>query len=192
MKKYLGYLATALVAVVVSSCGRELVTAEKSPPAGMSSGASIAVMDAVKVNMSSKVTRSLTKQKDTALEKVQSDVENKRKDFEKREAELKSKQLVLGQDAFMKEAASFRNDLVEYDRATAQKVAGIEKAYVDALSKVQKDYLDGVVADIGRANGYDLVINAQTTILLNKALDITDEVIKALDAKVTDMKLRVN
>jgi Skp family chaperone for outer membrane proteins len=186
MKKYLGYLAAAVVAVAISSCTKEVVTADT----GDKSGAAIGVMDAARINSSAKVTKSLSKQKDAALEKVQGEVDKKRKDFESKETELKSKQLILGQEAFMKEASAFRNELIEYDRATAARVAAREKGYVEGLSKIQKDYLDDIVRKIGRAKGYDIVVNSQAAILLNADLDITDEVIKELDAKVSEIRLK--
>ncbi|MDR2098421.1 MAG: OmpH family outer membrane protein [Rickettsiales bacterium] len=186
MKKYWGWFAVAVVAVVISSCTKETLTAD----VGASAGANIGVMDAVRLNAGAKVTKSLARQKDAALEKIQSAVEKKRKDFEKKETELKGRQLALGQEAFMKEAAAFRTELMEYDRSTAAKVSAVEKGYVEALAKVQKDYLDDIVKKIGREKGYDLVINSQTAILLNADLDITDEVIRALDARVSEIQLK--
>ena len=154
-------------------------------------GLRVGVMDVMKINSDAAVMKSLNKQKDSALADIQKIVNAKRKDFEKREDELKTKQSLMDKEAFLKELQSFQKDVMDYDKQTEQKVAGIEKAYIEALKTIQKDYLDRIVRKIGAEKKYSLVLNSQTTIVLDKNLDITDSVIDALNEEVKEIKLNV-
>lgn len=141
------------------------------------------------------------------FEKREADLKSKAKDFEKREAALKTKASMLSDDAkkeFMGEVATFQKDVaeyeklynqfqrdvVEYDKSTALKVNAVEKAYMDAVLKVQKDYLDGIIKKIGKNKGLDLVFNSQATIVVNNDMDITDVVIDELNNQVVEIELK--
>lgn len=141
------------------------------------------------------------------FEKREADLKSKAKDFEKREATLKTKASMLSDDAkkeFMGEVATFQKDVaeyeklynqfqrdvVEYDKSTALKVNAVEKAYMDAVLKVQKDYLDGIIKKIGKNKGLDLVFNSQATIVVNNDMDITDVVIDELNNQVVEIELK--
>jgi outer membrane protein len=153
--------------------------------------ARVGVMDPMRINDEARVMKSLNGQKDGALKKIRSEVDAKRKDFEKKEQELSSKQALVTEEVFVKEATKFRADVMEYDRQTAARVGDVEKAYVEAVKKVQRDYLDGIARKIGKEKGFDVVINAQAAIILNSSLDITSEVIDELDSKVKEIELKV-
>lgn len=152
------------------------------------------VIDMNKISEKAKVMKSLNGQKDKLLKNIQTTVDTKRKDFEKREAELKTKSSMLSEDAkkdFMNEVATFQRDVMEYDKTTASKVSEIEKAYMEALAKIQKDYLDVVVKKIGKEKDLDLVFNSQAAVVINKDLDITDAVISELDKQISEIELKV-
>lgn len=151
----------------------------------------IGIIDIIKINEKSKVMISLNKQKDVQLANLQKEVNEKRKDFEKKEEELKAKQSLMDKEAFIKEIQSFQKEVMTYDKQTEQKVASVEKAYIEALKTIQNDYLNRIVKKIGMEKGFGLVINAQTAIILDKSLDITTDVIDMLNEEVTEIELKV-
>lgn len=157
---------------------------------GSASVNNIAVIDMLKINKDAKVMISLNKQKDAALDKIQKEVAEKRKTFEGKEDELKTKQSVMDKEAFIKEIQSFQSEVLNYDKQTEQKVAGVEKAYIEALKTIQDDYLYRIVNKIGKEKGYSLVLNAQTAIVLDKNLDITTDVIEALNDEIKEIELK--
>ncbi|MGN0929493.1 MAG: OmpH family outer membrane protein [Alphaproteobacteria bacterium] len=152
------------------------------------------VIDMTKISENTKVMKSLNGQKDKLLKDIKKSIDAKRKDFEKREAALKAKSAMLSEDGkkdFMNEVATFQRDVVEYDKLNETKVNEIEKAYIESLAKIQKDYLDPVVKKIGKEKGFDLVFNSQVAVIINKDLDITDTVISELDKQVSEIELKV-
>ncbi len=150
---------------------------------------SIGVIDITEINKDAKVMTSLNKQKDKKLEEIQKEVEKKKSELSKKEEELKGKQALMDKDAFAKEVRSFQMEIIAYEQGTEKKIAAIEKAYIEALQKIQKNYLNPIVKEIGKDRGFQLVINAQTAIVLDKKLEITEEVIDALNDQIREIKL---
>lgn len=150
---------------------------------------SIGVIDITEINKDAKVMKSLNNQKDKKLEEIQKEVEKKKSELSKKEEELKGKQALMDKDAFAKEVRSFQMEIIAYEQGTEKKIAAIEKAYIEALQKIQKNYLNPIVKEIGKDRGFQLVINAQTAIVLDKKLEITEEVIDALNDQIREIKL---
>ncbi len=153
-------------------------------------GMNIGIADVMKINKDAKVMISLNKQKDAKLASIQTEVNAKRKEFEKKEEELKNKQALMAKDAFVKEIQTFQADVLKYDKSTEQKVASVEKGYVEALKNLQKNYLDRIIQKVGQEKGFDLIINAQTAIAITSGLDITDDIIEALDDEIKEIELK--
>ncbi|MBR1545103.1 MAG: OmpH family outer membrane protein [Alphaproteobacteria bacterium] len=153
-------------------------------------GMRIGIADVVKINKDAKVMVSLNKQKDEKLASIQKEVNAKRKDFEKKEEELKNKQALMDKEAFIKELQSFQADVLKYDKSTEQKVSGVEKGYIDALKTLQKDYLDRIIKQVGKDKGFDLIINSQTAVAIIDGLDITDAIIDALNSEIKEIELK--
>ena len=165
----------------------------------------IGVVDISKIHREAAVMKSLNKQKDAAIEAIKKNVAEKRKEFEKRDADLKkqeeslrAKQSIMDRDAFMKEAENFRTaaqkfqtDLLDVDKNTEKKITAVEKAFTDAVRTIQDDYFDRIVRKIGAEKKFSLVINSQTAIVMDKNLDITTDVIDALNSDIKEMKLNI-
>ncbi len=153
-------------------------------------GMNVGIADVVKINKEAKVMISLNKQKDAKLEAIQKEVNSKRKDFEKKESELKAKQAVMDKEAFIKELQSFQGEVLKYDKSTEQKVAAVEKGFIEALKTLQKDYLDRIIKTVGKEKGFDLIVNSQTAVAISDNLDITDDIIKALNNEIKEIELK--
>lgn len=152
---------------------------------------SIGVVDLMRLNKESSVVKSLNKQKDAAIVKITEAVQTKRKELEKKENDLKSKQALMNKDAFIKEVQMFQQDMMKFDAGTQQKLSDVEKAYVTALQKIQRDYLDRIITKLGKEKKFSLVINGQAAVVLDSKLDITSEVIAALNDEVKEIKLDI-
>ena len=154
-------------------------------------GTSVGIADVMKINKDAKVMISLNKQKDAKLAAIQAEVNIKRKEFEGKEAELKNKQSLMDKEAFIKELQTFQASVLKYDKSTEQKVASIEKGYIEALKKIQKDYLDRIIKKVGKDKGFDLIVNSQTTVAISDNLDITDDIIEALNDEIKEIELKI-
>jgi len=191
MKKLL--LALAFAGAACS--GAPAMSASDPAPAaaGAGSGKSvfIGVFDLNRVNNDAKVMKSLSRQRDKELDKIKAELEDKRKEFEKREGDLRAKQVVMSADAFGRDVAQFQKEVREAEMALQKKGEAIERSFIEVLRKLQNDYMDGIYRQVGNRHGFDMLLTNQSAYLLNSKLDVTDEIIKTLDEKIKDMKFEV-
>ena len=59
-----------------------------------------------------------------------------------------------------------------------------------STSESFKNYLDRIIQKVGQEKGFDLIINAQTAIAITSGLDITDDIIEALDDEIKEIELK--
>jgi Skp family chaperone for outer membrane proteins len=187
MNKFFGRIVAGVLVAAISFYAADMAVAASDGAAKPSIG----VMDLGKINQDAKVMRSLSKQRDKALDGIKSEMEAKKKELDKKESDLKAKQVVMSQEAFAREVQAFQRDVREAEAALQRKGEGIEKIFVDALRKIQRDHLDGILKKVGEKHGYDVIISTQAAFVVNDSLDVTDDIIDELDKKISEMKLDV-
>ncbi|MBQ6012259.1 MAG: OmpH family outer membrane protein, partial [Alphaproteobacteria bacterium] len=79
----------------------------------------------------------------------------------------------------------------QFQRDLSENAQAIESAYQEALSTVQKKHLDPIIEGIIAKKKLDLVIDGRMarTGTNTNGLDITDEVVKALNKKISSVKM---
>ena len=85
---------------------------------------------------------------------------------------------------YQKRVSQFQRDLSENAQA-------IDAAYQEALSTIQKKHLDPIIEGVIAKKHLDLVIDGRMARVCKeiKGLDITDEVVKALNKKISSVKM---
>lgn len=116
-------------------------------------------------------------------------------DISKKEQGLRAKRQQLEQQRSSMQAADYEAQLAQLEKdfnalrkdATAKRKE-IEKAQNAGLEQIRKA-LDGVIRDVADKRGLTLIINRSAVVLGADDWDITNEVKKALDAKLPAVKL---
>ncbi|MCL2438890.1 MAG: OmpH family outer membrane protein [Alphaproteobacteria bacterium] len=150
----------------------------------------IGVVNSQKITENARVMKSINTQRDKLLDDLKASVEKKRKEFEAREGDLRTKRIALSPDAFQKEVAAFQKSVMDFDRSTQEREAAIRKGVFDAMKTVNEDHLEPIIREVGRKYGLDMVLSEAMTVLINNRLDLTDEVLKNLNDKIKDIKVR--
>jgi Skp family chaperone for outer membrane proteins len=107
-------------------------------------------------------------------------------DLQRMRAELQRQQTALSQSAFDVKAKAFQLHYQELDRSVQAKRQALQKAYNEAMLKVEKAALD-VIADLAKERGANLVLAKQATILQPAASDITTDVVARLDKSLASV-----
>lgn len=151
----------------------------------------IAIVSMDKIITDSKVLKDLQKQRTKYQDKLRKELEKTQKELEKEKADIEKSQDLLSQDALQRRVIDLQRRANEAQRALAEKAQAIEMSYQDAFSTVEKKYFDNVVEDIIKKQKISLVLNASVTRIGTGAgvTDITKDVIKALDKKVSSIKM---
>ena len=202
LKKYtkMGIIATAVILVAalgawaVSGLNKNVKLSRAlegvSTQAATASELRIAVISMDKIQMDAAALKDLHKQRANYEEKLKSKLEKEQKSIEKEKADIEKSQDVLSQEALQRRVVDYQRRVASLQRELAEKAQAIEASYQDALNTIQKKHLDPVIQGIIAKKNLSLVIDGRMARIGEAAnLDITDEVVKALNKKVSSVKM---
>lgn len=203
IKKYkkTGIIATSVVVValigifVISAFHKnvsvETAISEISETAVTGADLRIAVISMDKIQMESKVLEDLHKQRANFENKLKSRLEKEQKAIEKEKADIEKSQDMLSQEALQRRVADYQRRVNQFQRDLSETAQAIESSYQDALNTIQKKHLDPIIEGVIAKKNLSLVIDgrmARTGKDITN-LDITDDIINALNKKVSSVKM---
>ena len=202
LKKYtkMGIIATAVIIVAalgawaVSGLNKNVKLSRAlegvSTQAATASELRIAVISMDKIQMDAAALKDLHKQRANYENKLKSKLEKEQKSIEKEKADIEKSQDVLSQEALQRRVVDYQRRVASLQRDLAEKAQAIEASYQDALNTIQKKHLDPVIQGIIAKKNLSLVIDGRMARIGEAAnLDITDEVVNALNKKVSSVKM---
>ena len=98
---------------------------------------------------------------------------------------------VLSQDALQRRVVDYQKRVAALQRSLTERAQSIEESYQRALSEIQDKHLDPVIEGVIAKKNLSLVIDgrfARTGAKIEN-LDITDEIVSALNKKVSSVKM---
>ena len=133
----------------------------------------------------------MRKQKESYESKLRDELTRDQKALEKEKAEIEKSQDVLSREALQRRVVDYQNRVTKLQRDLTERAQSIEMAFQKALNEVQAKHLDPIIEGTINKKKLSLVIDGRFARTGADAanLDITDEVIKALDKKVTSVKM---
>lgn len=203
-KKYArtGIIAAAVVVVAalgiwaVSSVSRGTASVDqalKEVSAEAVSGADLrmAVIRMDAIQLEANALKDLRKQKETYEEKLRDELNREQKALEKEKAEIEKSQDVLSRDALQRRIVDYQNRVTGLQLSLTERAQNIDVAYQQALNDLQTKHLDPIIEGVIAKKNLSLVIDGRFARVGAKAenLDITDEVIKALNKKISSVKM---
>ena len=203
LKKYskMGIIAAAVIVVAILGIwgisamkrGVDTQTALKEVTENAVTGADlrIAVVSMDKIQTEATVLEDLHKQRANLENKLKSKLEKEQKAIEKEKADIEKSHDMLSQDALQIRVVEYQKRVNQFQRDLSENAQAIESAYQEALSTVQKKHLDPIIEGIIAKKKLDLVIDGRMarTGTNTNGLDITDEVVKALNKKISSVKM---
>ena len=146
-------------------------------------------MDAIQAE--SNVLKNLREQKEKYEKKLREDLTTQQKKLEKEKAEIEKSQDVLSQEALQRRVVDYQNKVTKLQRDLTERAQSVEASYQKALNEIQTKHLDPIVEGVINKKKLSLVIDGRMARIGANAtdLDITDEVVKALDKKVSKVKM---
>lgn len=151
---------------------------------------SIAVVDLQYLVSNSKAGTSIRNQLDKQRNSYRGQIEKQENDLRKAEKELADQQAKLSKDEFLKKRKVFQDKVVAAQRTVQERRMAFDKAYATSMEKL-REHIVKIVADMAGKNDISLVLNRQEVVLVDSKMDMTKDVLKALDAKVTSIPVSV-
>jgi outer membrane protein len=153
--------------------------------------AEIAVIDVEKIIKESKVMRYIQRNINDKQNQYQKEVESKQGKLEKEQKLVEGKRNILSQEAFNKEVKEFDGKVDELKTYVDRRQNSLKKASLEAMSKVN-DEIKEIISDLSKENGYDIIIPASQALFYKDKYDISEEVLKRLNKKITKVKIKFN
>lgn len=151
----------------------------------------IAVVSMEQIQKEATVLEDLHKQRASFENKLKSKLEKEQKAIEKEKADIEKSQDVLSQEALQRRVVEYQKRVSQFQRDLSENAQAIDAAYQEALSTIQKKHLDPIIEGVIAKKHLDLVIDGRMARVGKeiKGLDITDEVVKALNKKISSVKM---
>lgn len=151
--------------------------------------AGIGVLDVEKIVKESSAMRDIQKKVSKKQEDYQKDVTAKQTALETEQKNLEKRKNVISAEAFEKEAKPFEKKVDDLKEFVDKKQNSLKKASLDGMSKVN-DKIKDIVADISKEKELDVIIPAAQALYYKDELDISDEVLKRLNKKITKVEIK--
>jgi Skp family chaperone for outer membrane proteins len=194
--------AVALVIAVLGVWAVSALNSEKTTPVSAvieevsenaANGANmrIAVIRMDAIQSDANVLKNLREQKEKYENKLRDDLTAQQKKLEKEKAEIEKSQDVLSQEALQRRVIDYQNKVTKLQRDLTERAQSIEASYQKALNTIQTKHLDPIIEGVIDKKNLSLVIDGRMARMGANTgdLDITNEVVKALDKKVSKVKM---
>ena len=146
-------------------------------------------MDAIQADAN--VLKNLREQKEKYENELRDDLTAQQKKLEKEKTEIEKSQDVLSQEALQRRVVDYQNKVTKLQRDLTERAQSIEASYQKALNEIQTKHLDPIIEGVIDKKNLSLVIDGRMARMGANSddLDITNEVVKALDKKVSKVKM---
>lgn len=201
--KKTGIVAAVVIAVAalgvwgVSALNSEKTTSvaevmtEVSENAANAADMRIAVIRMDAIQTQAEALKDLRAQKEKYESALREELTRDQKALEKEKAEIEKSQDVLSREALQRRVVEYQNKVTKLQRDLTERAQSIEMSYQKALAEMQTKHLDPIIEGVIAKKKLSLVVDGRMARIGTDAenLDITDEVIKALDKKVSKAKM---
>ena len=135
--------------------------------------------------------KDLRKQKEAYETRLRDELTREQKTLEKEKEEIEKSQDVLSREALQRRVADYQNRVGKLQQDLNERAQSIEASFQKALNDVQANHLDPIIEATIEKKNLSLVIDGRFARVGNNAenLDITDQVVEALNRKVSSVKM---
>ena len=204
VKKYskIGIIAAVVVAVAavgifaLSRIGGKTVSVEKALSEVSTEGVNgadlrIAVVRMDAIQAEAQALKDLRKQKENYESKLRSELTSRQKALEKEKTEIEKSQDVLSREALQRRVVDYQAKVTKLQRDLTERAQAVEASYQKALATIQEKHLDPLIEGIIEKKNLSLVLDGRFARASSKIpnLDITNDVIAALNKKLSTIKM---
>ena len=149
----------------------------------------VGVLDVEKIVKESSAMRDIQNKISKKQDEYQKEVTKKQNELEADQKRIESKKNVLSKDALEKETKTFEKKIDDLKNFVEKKQNSLKKASLDSMGKVN-DKIKEIIADISKEKNLDAIIPASQTLYYKDELDVSDEVLKRLNKKITKVDVK--
>jgi len=150
----------------------------------------VAVVDVQKILEQSLAAKSVQKQLETRRSKFQSEIEGEENGLRQAEQELSKSRDQLAADIYADREQQLRQRFLVVERHVQARRKVLDQAFTDSMNAV-RTALEDIVGALAKERGVNLVLVKQPVLWVDPPLDITDEVLARLNAKLPEVAIKM-
>lgn len=150
----------------------------------------IAVVDVQEIIKESTAAKNIRDQIEKKRTAYQAEINKRETDLNKKHQELSKQQSVLSKEAFDKKLQDFDTKVSEVQRDVQDKRAKLDQAYMNAVTEIQQS-VEAIISDIAAEKGFLLAVPTSQILYAKENLDISDEVLKRLNQRLTKVNFKI-
>ncbi|MFT6077614.1 MAG: outer membrane protein [Myxococcota bacterium] len=156
---------------------------------GTAQAQSIAVVDLENVLKSSKAMKDAQNKISKKQSKFQKEIDKKQKSLEEENKKIESKKSTLTDEAFEKEQIKFAKKVEKLKKLVDSRQAELKKSSLNVIEKINGKVKDSV-EEIRSEKELDIIISSTSTVFYKDELDITADVTKLLNKKISKVNIK--
>ena len=147
-----------------------------------------AVIDYQRILRDAAAARSIREQIEARRKAYQEEISKEEQRLHEADKEFAKQRSVLSTEAFAEKRREFELDVAEVQRMVQERRRELDRTSAAALNEV-KEALIEIVTSIAEERGFNLVLPSSEVLFFSRSLDLTEEVLAKLDARLPQVQL---
>jgi outer membrane protein len=150
----------------------------------------IAIIDVQRILSESLAAKNVQKQLEARRAKFQSETQGEENELRKSEQELSKQRSKLAADIYADREQQLNQRFLAVERHVQSRRKLLDQAFTESMNAVRAGLLD-IVADLAHERGVNLVLVKQQALWVDAPMDVTDEVLARLNAKLPQVAIKM-
>ena len=148
-----------------------------------------AVIDYQRILLESAASKSIAEQMDIRRKSFQDEIGKEEQRLHEARKSLGKQRSILSDEAFETKQGEFEKEYANVRQLASDRRKQLEKASAEAVNEV-KTALIAIVTEIADERGFNLVLPSSQVLFFSRQIDLTDEVLSKLDARLSQVAVR--
>ncbi|USQ93752.1 OmpH family outer membrane protein [Caulobacter sp. RL271] len=187
MSKFLSAAASSVVALAIATAASAQTAPAAAPAApAVTHGPAlpgVCIFSSPRAVASSQVGKAVDARLKTIIQQVNAELTGERTGLDNEAKALDAKKATMAQDALEQQASALQVKANAWQRKGQLRQKEVEATEQKALSRVYQE-LDTPIKQVYQAQKCSILFDRESVMLANPAMDITDAVVTALDARI--------
>jgi Skp family chaperone for outer membrane proteins len=147
-----------------------------------------AVIDYQRILRDAAAARSIRDQIEARRKTYQEEISKEEQRLHAADKEFAKQRSVLSPEAFAEKRREFEQDVAEVQRMVQERRRELDRMSAAALNEVKQALIE-IVTSIAEERGFNLVVPSSEVLFFSRSLDLTEEVLAKLDARLPEVRL---
>jgi outer membrane protein len=148
----------------------------------------VAVIDYERVLRDAAAAQSIRKQIEARRKAYQEEISKEEQRLHEADKAFAEQRSVLSAEAFAEKRSEFEREVAEVQRLVQERRRELDRLSAAALNEVKRALIE-IVTSLAEERGFNLVLSSSEVLFFARTLDLTEEVLAKLDAKLPELLL---